>query len=232
MDPRFSPFTLAPHDKDTAKALVINCKGDRAHTFKLNDLKLDCAGTNFDLDDHATHSTLCFLAPNLLWDDLLAVTGTDVATKEPPNEPYKILHNRETDNSISFQDKAGKIWNSSLSTDTCNTSIPWNTATKGFKQSTSQAKHRDQVSKHQATPNQNRFTILADTDTLDISNVQMHGQNQDGTSVNARAERALAKGDGSQVIFKGSVHLTQPASTSSKASQAACKSSISCVSPS
>ena len=59
-----------------------------------------------------------------------------------------------------------------------------------------------------------------DTDTLDISNVQMHGQNQDGTGVNARAERALAKGDGSQVIFKGSVHLTQTANTSNKASQA------------
>ena len=65
-----------------------------------------------------------------------------------------------------------------------------------------------------------RAQHFPDTDTLDISNVQMHGQNQDGTSVNARAERALAKGDGSQVIFKGSVHLTQPASTSSKASQA------------
>jgi lipopolysaccharide export system protein LptC len=65
-----------------------------------------------------------------------------------------------------------------------------------------------------------RAQHFPDTDTLDISNVQMHGQNQDGTSVNARAERALAKGDGSQVIFKGSVHLTQPANTSSKASQA------------
>jgi lipopolysaccharide export system protein LptC len=65
-----------------------------------------------------------------------------------------------------------------------------------------------------------RAQHFPDTDTLDISNVQMHGQNQDGTSVNARAERALAKGDGSQVIFKGSVHLTQAASTSSKASQA------------
>jgi lipopolysaccharide export system protein LptC len=65
-----------------------------------------------------------------------------------------------------------------------------------------------------------RAQHFPNTDTLDISNVQMHGQNQDGTSVNARAERALAKGDGSQVIFKGSVHLTQPASTSSKTSQA------------
>lgn len=65
-----------------------------------------------------------------------------------------------------------------------------------------------------------RAQHFPDTDTLDISNVQMHRQNQDGTSVNARAERALAKGDGSQVIFKGSVHLTQAASTSSKASQA------------
>lgn len=65
-----------------------------------------------------------------------------------------------------------------------------------------------------------RAQHFPDTDTLDISNVQMHGQNQDGTGVNARAERALAKGDGSQVIFKGSVHLTQTANTSNKASQA------------
>ena len=65
-----------------------------------------------------------------------------------------------------------------------------------------------------------RAQHFPDTDTLDISNVQMHGQNQDGTRVNARAERALAKGDGSQVIFKGSVHLTQTANTSNKASQA------------
>lgn len=64
-----------------------------------------------------------------------------------------------------------------------------------------------------------RAQHFPDTDTLDIRNVQMHGQNQDGTRVNARAERALAKGDGSQVIFKGSVHLTQPANTSSKSSQ-------------
>lgn len=62
-----------------------------------------------------------------------------------------------------------------------------------------------------------RAQHFPDTDTLDISNVQMLGQSQDGTSVNARAERALAKGDGSQVIFKGSVHLTQSASTTSKA---------------
>ena len=62
-----------------------------------------------------------------------------------------------------------------------------------------------------------RAQHFPDTDTLDISNVQMLGQSQDGTSVHARAERALAKGDGSQVIFKGSVHLTQSASTTSKA---------------
>ena len=54
---------------------------------KLNDLKLDCAGTNFDLDDHTTYSTLCFLEPNLLWTNLLEVTGTDKTTMELSNGP-------------------------------------------------------------------------------------------------------------------------------------------------
>jgi lipopolysaccharide export system protein LptC len=58
-----------------------------------------------------------------------------------------------------------------------------------------------------------RAQHFPDTDTLDISKVLMRGQNQEGTSVIARADRALAKGDGTQVIFTGDVHFTQPAST-------------------
>ncbi len=66
-----------------------------------------------------------------------------------------------------------------------------------------------------------RAQHFPDTDTLDISNVVMHGQNQDGKRASARAERALAKGDGSQVTFMGSVQFSQPASARGAPSQAA-----------
>jgi lipopolysaccharide export system protein LptC len=65
-----------------------------------------------------------------------------------------------------------------------------------------------------------RAQHFPDTDTLDIRNVQLQGQNQDGRRIHALAEQALAKGDGSQVIFTGNVHLTQSASTSGSAVQA------------
>jgi lipopolysaccharide export system protein LptC len=56
-----------------------------------------------------------------------------------------------------------------------------------------------------------RAQHFPDTDILDISNVLMRGQNQEGSRVQARADRALAKGDGTQVTFLGDVQLTQPA---------------------
>jgi lipopolysaccharide export system protein LptC len=63
-----------------------------------------------------------------------------------------------------------------------------------------------------------RAQHFPDTETLDISNVQMRGQNQNGKRVTARAERAVAKSDGTEVRFKGDVEFTQPsASPSSEA---------------
>lgn len=50
-----------------------------------------------------------------------------------------------------------------------------------------------------------------DTDVLDIRNVLMRAENQKGHPATARADRALATGDGSQVIFKGNVQFSQPA---------------------
>ena len=51
------------------------------------------------------------------------------------------------------------------------------------------------------------------TDMLDILKVQMRGHSQEGQHVNAVADQALAKGDGTQVTFLGNVHISQPAST-------------------
>jgi len=48
-----------------------------------------------------------------------------------------------------------------------------------------------------------------DTDTLDIRNVKLRGQNQDGQRVTALADRALAKGDGSLLTLLGNVQVTQ-----------------------
>jgi lipopolysaccharide export system protein LptC len=44
---------------------------------------------------------------------------------------------------------------------------------------------------------------------LDIRNVKLRGQNQDGQRVNALADRALAKGDGSLLTLLGNVQVTQ-----------------------
>jgi lipopolysaccharide export system protein LptC len=51
-----------------------------------------------------------------------------------------------------------------------------------------------------------------DTDMLDIQTVVMRGENKEGQAVTARADRALATGDGNLVTLKGNVQFTQPAS--------------------
>jgi len=60
-----------------------------------------------------------------------------------------------------------------------------------------------------------------DTDTLDIQKVQLRGHSQEGQHVNAVADQALAKGDGTQVTLVGNVHISQPASTSANGLPAA-----------
>jgi len=60
-----------------------------------------------------------------------------------------------------------------------------------------------------------------DTDTLDIQKVQLRGHSQEGQQVNAVADKALAKGDGTQVTLVGNVHISQPASTSATGLRAA-----------
>jgi lipopolysaccharide export system protein LptC len=66
-----------------------------------------------------------------------------------------------------------------------------------------------------------RAQHFPDTDTLDISQVQLRGQNQEGKRVMARSDRAIAKGDGTLVTFIGNVHFTQPASMNGEKPQAA-----------
>ena len=56
-----------------------------------------------------------------------------------------------------------------------------------------------------------------DSDTLEISDVVMQGVNPAGKPFNARADRALAKGDGSQMTLLGNVLLTQQASSQNNA---------------
>ena len=60
-----------------------------------------------------------------------------------------------------------------------------------------------------------------DTDTLDIQKVQLRGHSQEGQHVNAVADQALAKGDGTQVTLVGNVHISQPASSSANGLRAA-----------
>jgi len=60
-----------------------------------------------------------------------------------------------------------------------------------------------------------------DTDTLDIQKVQMQGHSKEGQQVTALADKALAKGDGTQVTFLGNVQITQPGAKSANGTQLA-----------
>jgi lipopolysaccharide export system protein LptC len=60
-----------------------------------------------------------------------------------------------------------------------------------------------------------------DTDSLDIQKVQMRGHSKEGQQVTAVADKALAKGDGTQITFFGNVQITQPASQSVNGTRAA-----------
>lgn len=55
-----------------------------------------------------------------------------------------------------------------------------------------------------------RAQHFPDTETLEISNVEMRGQTQSGRRVTAQSDRAFAKSDGSEVVFKGNVKFEQP----------------------
>ena len=54
-----------------------------------------------------------------------------------------------------------------------------------------------------------RAQHFPDSDTLEISDVVIQGVNPNGKRFNARADRALAKGDGSEMTLMGDVLLTQ-----------------------
>jgi lipopolysaccharide export system protein LptC len=58
-----------------------------------------------------------------------------------------------------------------------------------------------------------RAQHFPDSDTLEISDVVLQGVNPNGKRFNARADRALAKGDGSEMTLMGDVLLTQHASS-------------------
>jgi lipopolysaccharide export system protein LptC len=58
-----------------------------------------------------------------------------------------------------------------------------------------------------------RAQHFPDSDTLEISDVVLQGVNPNGKRFNARADRALAKGDGSEMTLMGDVLLTQQASS-------------------
>jgi hypothetical protein len=161
MHPKFSPFTLRYHEKDTNKAVAVNSKGERAYTFKLKDLKLETEGTNFDLNDSVTYSTICSLTPILLWKDLQEVIGCNSTTDTLEEGPYRIVLNKDNTHSISFQGQNGTCWRSSLSTDTPSHPDQWNTVTRGLKRPTPQIPHNE-TQNALGSRKQNRYSILAD----------------------------------------------------------------------
>ena len=132
MHPRLSPFTLRYHDRDTNKAVVVNSKGDRAFTFKIKDIKLDSEGTNFDLSDWTTYSTLCTLNPALLWGNLQDTLRNHQGAEPTTPGPFKVELNNDATKSLSFLSPDGTKWKSTLSTD-LNTPPNWEVVSNGLK---------------------------------------------------------------------------------------------------
>ena len=112
MHPRFGPFTIQCLDVAGDKYTILNRKNDRAYTFKGCEYQLETAGTNFDLDDMATYSTVCLLGANLLWDELLAA----VPEACDGIGPIRILGTGSDNSTITFQNEAGNTWQSTLTT--------------------------------------------------------------------------------------------------------------------
>ena len=159
MHPKFSPFTLRYHEKDNKKAVAFNSKGDRAYTFKINNLKLDNDSTNFDLNDTTTYSTICTLNPTLLWTDLQETIKDNGNTTPPGDGPYKIIINNDKTKSLSFQSKSGIVWNSSLAADSGSPN-PWNIVTRGLKRPTPQTAGSDLNQNPFGSRKHNRYSLL------------------------------------------------------------------------
>ena len=174
MHPRLSPFTLQYHEKDTGKAIVVNSKGDRAYTFKIKDIKLEREGTNFDLNDRLTYSTLCTLHPALLWGDLQETMRDNQLTTTANKGPFKIELNNDATKSITFLSQDGVKWTSTLSTEHKSTAPHWEAVSRGLKRPTPQTTHADQPNTSLTSRKSNRFSILADnTDTTSPSSLVM-----------------------------------------------------------
>jgi hypothetical protein len=116
MHPRFGPFTIQCLDVAGDKYTILNRKQDRAYTFKGREYHLETAGTNFDLDDTATYSTVCLLGANLLWDELLVAQNNQIPEACDGNGPFRILGTGSDNATITFQNEAGNTWQSTLTT--------------------------------------------------------------------------------------------------------------------
>ena len=160
MHPRLSPFTLRYHDKDTSKAVVVNSKGDRAFTFKIKDIKLECEGTNFDLTDRTTYTTLCTLNPALLWGNLQDTLRNHQGTEPTTPGPFKVELNNDATKSISFLSPDGTKWKSTLSAEH-STSPTWEVVSRGLKRPP-QSSNTDLTQDSPTSRKHNRFSILVD----------------------------------------------------------------------
>ncbi len=116
MHPKFGPLIIQCLNVHGDKYTILNCKEDRAYTFKGRGYQLETTGTNFDLDDMATYSAVCLLGTNLLWEELLVAQDNHVLEAGAENGPFRILATGKDNTIIIFQNEVGNTLQSSLST--------------------------------------------------------------------------------------------------------------------
>ena len=166
MHPKFGPFTLQCLDQKQDKYTVVNRKEDRAYTFKGKDYLLDVSDTNFDLQDASTYAIVCLLSAQTLWEDLIQARTTNNGDANEDKGPFRVhlSHNKDM---ITFQNKDGNTWQSTLSPGP-HPETPWSPVSTRRGSTAQPTIHPD----NSPTNNTNRYSILQHRDA-NTSTTQM-----------------------------------------------------------
>ena len=181
MHPRFSPFIIRELPPDNVKCTIVNCKKERAFTFKKHDYLLDCRDMDFALDDPTTYSLLCLLSPKFLWDEICEARKQNISAMASSCGPFTLKLQSDTDHSILVCNSTGDTWKSALRSDTSSESA-WKTQQS---RRTTTKSHASQPTARSAPRTINRYSIL-DLDSMPPGQPTPHilrQHQQEGTTI-------------------------------------------------
>ncbi len=156
MHPKFGPFKLQCLDKPQDKYTVLNRKEDRAYTFKGKDYHLDLDNTDFDLHDTNTYSLVCLLGAQTLWEEVIQARKDNNSAAGENKGPFQVMLSQDNDK-ITFQNKDGDTWHSTLSPGP-HPEAKWTTV--HTQQDSSLTKYPTITADMPSAKNANRYSIL------------------------------------------------------------------------